>query len=78
MRLNSFTLTLSPSQSCVKQVSKAGMLRGKKDHQEDEQLPLKMRDAKTHMHSDQTHTCNTINLFLHTKQTEGLDYSKKL
>lgn len=43
--LNSFTLTLSPSQSCVKQVSKAGMLRGKKDHHEDEQLLL-----ITHMH----------------------------
>lgn len=81
IRLNSFTLTFSPSQSCVKQVSKAGMLRGKKDHHEDEQLLLithMHRDMHTERHhTDQTHTCITITLYLHTMQTECLDYSRR-
>jgi len=77
--LNSFTLILSPSQSCVKQVSKAGMLRGKKDHHEDEQLLLITHMHRTCIqrhHTDQTRTCITITQ-LHTMQTKCLNYSRK-
>ncbi len=70
-----FTLTLSPSQSCVKQVSKAGMLRGKKRSPRRWAAPSYRTHAQRmqkHMHSDQTHTYITITLFLHTKQRLGL------